>query len=103
VAYLLDANVFIQAKRLHYGMDFCPSFWDWLREQNEAGRVFSIEKVADELTAGDDQLSRWAEQRGDAFLSTARRGYVDRACASGGVGAPAELYSRGRQHLSAGC
>jgi len=68
VAYLLDANVFIQAKRLHYGMDFCPAFWDWLREQNEAGRVFSIEKVADELTAGDDQLSRWAEQRGDAFV-----------------------------------
>ena len=28
--YLLDANVFIQAKNLHYGMDFCPAFWDWL-------------------------------------------------------------------------
>jgi len=24
MAYLLDANVFIQAKNLHYGMDFCP-------------------------------------------------------------------------------
>jgi len=23
MAYLLDANVFIQAKNLHYGMDFC--------------------------------------------------------------------------------
>ena len=26
--YLLDANVFIQAKNLHYGFDFCPAFWD---------------------------------------------------------------------------
>jgi len=24
MAYLLDANVFIEAKRRHYGMDFCP-------------------------------------------------------------------------------
>ena len=25
MAYLLDANVFIQAKNLHYGFDFCPA------------------------------------------------------------------------------
>jgi hypothetical protein len=25
MAYLLDANVFIQAKNLHYGLDFCPA------------------------------------------------------------------------------
>ena len=30
MAYLLDANIFIQAKNLHYGMDFCPAFWDFL-------------------------------------------------------------------------
>lgn len=30
MAYLLDANVFIEAKRRHYGFDFCPAFWDWL-------------------------------------------------------------------------
>ena len=30
MAYLLDANVFIQAKNLHYGLDFCPAFWEWL-------------------------------------------------------------------------
>jgi hypothetical protein len=68
MAYLLDADVFIQAKRLHYGMDFCPAFWDWLSAQNKSGRVFSIEKVADELAAGGDQLSSWAAQRGTAFF-----------------------------------
>jgi hypothetical protein len=30
MAYLLDSNVFIQAKNLHYGFDFCPAFWDWI-------------------------------------------------------------------------
>ena len=66
--YLLDANVFIQAKNLHYGFDFCPAFWDWLVEQNQAGRVASIEKVADELKAGDDELATWADERGDGFF-----------------------------------
>lgn len=27
MTYLLDANVFIQPKNLHYGLDFCPAFW----------------------------------------------------------------------------
>jgi len=47
IHYLLDANVFIQAKNLHYGFDFCPAFWEWLIERNHAGEVASIEKVAD--------------------------------------------------------
>ncbi len=68
MAYLLDANVFIQAKRLHYGMDFCPAFWDWLIRENEASRVFSIEKVADELEAGADELSGWATEQGNTFF-----------------------------------
>lgn len=68
--YLLDANVFIQAKNLHYGFDFCPAFWDWLIENNNAGQVFSIEKVADELEAGNDDLAPWAKARGAAFFLT---------------------------------
>jgi hypothetical protein len=66
--YLLDANVFIQAKRLHYGMDFCPAFWEWLVAKNAANEVFSIERVGDELLAGGDELSDWANDRGDAFF-----------------------------------
>jgi len=68
MAYLLDANVFIQAKNLHYGFDFCPAFWDWVVQQNAAGKVFSIEKVSDELVAGDDELAKWAEARGRRFF-----------------------------------
>jgi hypothetical protein len=68
MAYLLDANVFMQAKNLHYGFDFCPAFWDWLVARHRAGDVFSIEKVGDEIDAGADELADWAKARGDGFF-----------------------------------
>ena len=45
MAYLLDADVFIQAKNLHYGLDFCPAFWDWLILENAASRVFTESRI----------------------------------------------------------
>jgi len=68
MAYLLDTNVFIQGKNQHYRMDFCPAFWDWLREENKKEKVFSIEKVSDELLAGDDELSAWVKELGERFF-----------------------------------
>ncbi|MCU0862544.1 MAG: DUF4411 family protein [Planctomycetes bacterium] len=68
MTYLLDANVFIAAKRLHYGFDFCPAFWDWLVAQNAAGKLFSIERVGTEVATGVDDLSVWADNRGPAFF-----------------------------------
>lgn len=61
MAYLLDANVFIAAKNLHYGFDFCPAFWDWLHLAHQQGNVYSIEKVRDELRAGQDDLAQWVD------------------------------------------
>src|SRR5690606_37672086 len=68
MAYLLDADVFIRAKNLHYGFDFCPAFWEWLVEQNAAGKVFSVEKVGNEVLAVADELSDWARTRGPGFF-----------------------------------
>lgn len=68
MAYLLDANTFIQAKNLHYGFDVCPAFWDWIIRDHGAGKVFSIEMVGDELTAGNDDLATWATARGTTFF-----------------------------------
>jgi len=68
MAYLLDANVFMQAKNLHYGLDFCPAFWDWLIARNAEGVVISIEKVGDEIAAGQDDLATWAAARGQSFF-----------------------------------
>lgn len=66
--YLLDANVFIEAKNRYYGFDFCPAFWDWLLEQDRLGRVHSIPKVRDELLAGTDQLADWAKAQGHGLF-----------------------------------
>lgn len=71
MTYLLDANVFIQAKNLHYGLDFCPAFWQWLIDNNHAGKVFSIDKVAEEISAGADELTEWMRSNGNGlFLTT---------------------------------
>ncbi len=66
--YLLDSNIFIQAKNLHYGFDFCPAFWEWLDTEHASGTVSSVEKVRDELIGGDDDLAEWAKARGDDFF-----------------------------------
>lgn len=68
--YLIDANIFIQAKNLHYGFDFCPAFWDWLIKKNEDHIVFSIDKVKDELLAGKDELKDWANNNSNIFVPT---------------------------------
>ena len=67
--YLLDANVFIQGKNLHYGFDFCPAFWDWIDKAHAAGIVHSIEGVRTEILAGSDELATWANERSDGFFS----------------------------------
>ncbi|HEX6506929.1 MAG TPA: DUF4411 family protein [Chloroflexota bacterium] len=66
--YLLDANIFIQAKNLHYGFDFCPGFWDWIDEAHAAGLACSIDSVRAELAAGNDDLATWAKRRPNGFF-----------------------------------
>ncbi len=66
--YLLDADVFIRAMNLHYGLDFCPAFWDWFIKNNLNGKVFSVEKVECEVLAVKDELSEWAGSRGSGFF-----------------------------------
>jgi hypothetical protein len=64
--YVLDTNVFLQAKNLHYGFDFCPGFWEWLANANRDGIVFSIDKVKAELV--DDDSSEWADACANGFF-----------------------------------
>jgi len=58
--YLLDADVFITAKRSHYRTAVCPGFWDWVIRAHGAGVVFSVREVREELLAGRDALASWA-------------------------------------------
>lgn len=66
--YLLDANVFITASNLHYGMDFCPAFWDWIEREYGKGKVFSIDKIEDELKVADDNVSKWIDNISSGFF-----------------------------------
>lgn len=69
MAYLLDTNVFLTAKNSYYGLDFAPGFWDWIDQAYRGGRVYSIDRVRDELMDGADELSAWAKAKGlDFFL-----------------------------------
>jgi len=68
MAYLLDTNVFLQAKNSHYGFDFCPAFWDWIDLKQASGMVLSINEVKDELIGRDDDIAEWARARGEDFF-----------------------------------
>ena len=65
----MDSNTYIQAKNYHYNMSFCPAYWDWLDQQFAIGEVASIQIVYDELVYGSDELSDWAKERKEQFIS----------------------------------
>jgi hypothetical protein len=69
MAYLLDANVFLEARKTHYGMDFCPAFWRWLTVSQADGQVFSVTQVRDELT--DDVIVPWVAAQSPGFFLSA--------------------------------
>lgn len=64
----MDSNTYIQAKNLHYNMNFCPAFWDWLDKQSQIGQVMSIDNVYLELTDSNDELSVWAKEKRSHFI-----------------------------------
>lgn len=65
--YLLDANVFIEAKNRYYAFDICPGFWEWMDSVcASVVDVGSIRNVCDELIKGNDDLAEWAKARQDA-------------------------------------
>ena len=59
-AYVLDANVFIEAARRYYAFDIVPQFWVSLVDLAMAGSVVSIDRVQTELQRGKDTLAQWA-------------------------------------------
>lgn len=72
--YLLDANVFIEAKNRYYAFDLFPAFWNWM-DTVVAQNVRTITLVRDELMVKDDPL-------GSRAWMTWRRSQNLRYCAS---------------------
>lgn len=65
--FLLDANVFIEAKNRYYAMDLVPAFWSWLEHAGSSGTIGSIAAVRDELVEGDDRLAGRAKEHKEFF------------------------------------
>jgi Domain of unknown function (DUF4411) len=59
--YVLDTNVFIQAKRTFYPFEVCPGYWKAMSWHRKSGRVMSIDRVRDEIERGGDDLWSWVQ------------------------------------------
>lgn len=70
MAYLLDANILIDAKNRYYGFNLCPGFWKWLDHAHEKGLILSVKKVRDELMERQDRLTLWCKPRSNMFVDT---------------------------------
>jgi hypothetical protein len=77
--YVLDTNPFITAKNTYYGFSVCPGFWKALILHHESKRVFSIDRVFDELVAQDDELTEWVRTKapGSFFKKTQDQAVVE--------------------------
>ncbi len=77
--YVLDANVFIEAKNRYYGFDICPGFWSSLISLHERKHVFCIDRIRDELTVQQDDIKEWVKDRCSAtfFKGTQDQAVVD--------------------------
>lgn len=64
--FILDSNIFIEAKNRHYGFDFCPAFWDFLDIEIKKTTILTIKEVYNELSKGDDDLANWIKARKDS-------------------------------------
>lgn len=71
MAYLLDANVLIAAKRDHYRFSTFPCFWDYLLQRAGDGTLRSVVPVRRELENLEDELSQWVASHcpGEMFES----------------------------------
>lgn len=61
--YLLDTNILVEAHKRYYGFDLCPGFWKALVRQHGINRIFSIDRVKDEIAQGKDKLAKWTQHR----------------------------------------
>lgn len=68
--YLIDSNIFLQAKNLHYRFEFCSHFWSWVKQAHGDGMVCSTQKVKKELIKGkdDDPVKLWMSELPDTFF-----------------------------------
>ncbi len=65
--YMIDACSLTELRRT-YPLSLFPQVWNLLVRLAAAGRLLSVEEVANELAAQDDQIADWAAEHADIFL-----------------------------------
>lgn len=77
--FLLDANIFIEAHKRYYGFDLCPGFWTAVIQQHHADRVFSIDRVKQEIAKNKDRLEKWTRKKapGSLFKKTDDKAIIE--------------------------
>jgi hypothetical protein len=75
--YLLDSNVFIEAKNRYYPFDVVPGFWDWVQAAHQTSDVRIVEAVRDELVDANDDLSTWIKAMPSSFVLPATAISID--------------------------
>ena len=71
--YILDANAFIAASNVWYGLDFCPAYWNWLALAEQQGLLISIHEIRQEINKADTKeqkaLLNWCHANEKIFKS----------------------------------
>lgn len=70
--YIIDTSSLTQAYRTYYSFDITPSFWIFLKQEFDSGRLISNDKVYDEIMWGNDDLAAWIKLKVNktSFLDT---------------------------------
>ena len=66
--YLIDSNVFVQAKNREYQFCFCGGFWAWIADAHSHGLAFTIKKVREEIRQKPDEAKTWCDSLPETFF-----------------------------------
>ena len=59
--FLMDSNSYITPYKTYYNFDFAKGFWNTLESGLQNRSIVMIDKVKEELLAGEDDLSDWVK------------------------------------------
>jgi hypothetical protein len=78
--YWIDSGVLIQSQNGHYAMELVPKFWTFIETELKAGTIRMPKMCFEEVTDGDDDLSKWCKRRKNIgyFCCTANRDVQER-------------------------
>lgn len=60
--YVIDTNILITPYRQYYTPSLAPGFWTWLERKFATGEFVLLDRVAAEITQGNDPLSEWTKR-----------------------------------------